>query len=101
MDDISRLSPYNIEDDLVRSRLYREIRDGQNATEWPVYTVQPVDELRPEFIAYKVYGTREMKWLIMIAASLDDMRERIEAGTALRLPKAVWVRKRIKYYSEL
>jgi len=97
---ISRLSPYNITDDLYRALLYREIRDGQGENEWPVYEVQPKDSLSPEFIAYKVYGTAEMKWLVMIAASLDDMRERIESGSSLRLPPAAWVRKRIKYYSK-
>jgi len=97
---ISRLSPYNITDDLYRANLYKEVREGQGEIEWPVYEVQPADSLRPELIAYKVYGTAEMKWLVMIAASLDDMRERIESGSSLRLPPAAWVRKRIKYYSE-
>lgn len=95
----SRLSPYNITDDLYRAKLYKEIREGQGANEWPVYEVQPADSLRPELIAYKVYGTAEMKWLVMVAASLDDMRERIESGSSLRLPSATWVRQRIKYYS--
>lgn len=101
MADISRLSPYNITDDLIRSRLYREIRDGQSSDEWPVYEVQPADVLSPELIAFKVYGTAEMKWLVMVAAGLDDMRERIEDGKAIRLPETAWVRRRIKYYSEL
>lgn len=95
-----RLSPYNIEDDLYRSMLYKEIREGQNNTEWSIYEVQPSDVLRPELIALKVYDTAEMKWLILIAAGLDDMREAI-AVDDLRLPPVSWVRKRIKYYSSL
>lgn len=93
---LSRLSPYNINDDLRRAELYREIRDGQSDLTWSAYTIQPGDILRPELIAYKVYGTAEMKWLILVAAGLDDMREMLTAGTEIRLPKAAWVRQRIK-----
>lgn len=101
MATISRLSPYNIEDDLLRAELYREIRDQQDLTEWSAYEVQPVEALRPELVAYNVYGTREMKWLILIAAKLDDMRDLLQAGEELRLPSPAWVRQRIKYYSGL
>lgn len=98
---ISRLSPYNITDDLRRAELYREIRDGQDNLDWPSYEIQPADTLRPELIAYKVYGTAELKWLVMIAASLDDMRELMEAGDTLRLPTTAWIRQRIKYHKAL
>ncbi len=98
---LSRLSPYNITDDLLRTRLYREIREGQSSLDWPIYEVQPADTLRPELIAYKVYGTKEMKWLVLVAAGLNDMREEIEAATVLRLPESAWVRQRIKYYAEI
>jgi hypothetical protein len=98
---LSRLSPYNINEDLLRAQLYREIRDGQESSEWRLYEVQPSDTLRPELIAYKVYGTREMKWLILVAAGLDDMREELEAATVLRLPEPAWVRQRIKHYVDI
>jgi hypothetical protein len=98
---ISRLSPYNIKDDLRRAELYREIRNNQSTLSWYKYTIQPADQLRPELIAYKAYGNAEMKWLVMIAAGLDDMRESLTAGVDIRLPTSAWVRQKIKYYSQL
>jgi hypothetical protein len=98
---LSRLSPYNIDDDLRRVALYREIRDGQSNREWLAYEIQPADILRPELIAYKVYGNAELKWLVLIAAGLDDMRERLAAGTLLRLPSPAWIRQKIKQYVAL
>lgn len=98
---LSRLSPYNIKDDLRRAELYREVRKGQSDLSWFKYTIQPADALRPELIAYKVYGNAEMKWLVLIAAGLDDMRSTLSAGTDVRLPTAAWVRQRIKYYVTL
>lgn len=100
MTELSRLSPDNIQDDLYRAMLYKEIRDGQNGDEWNIYEVEPIDVLRPELIAYKVYGLAEMKWLILVASGVDDMREAIEVDS-LRLPDLAWVRKRIKYYASL
>ncbi len=97
MTTISRLSPYNITDDLLRSDLYREIKAGDDA--WPSYEIQLDEVLRPELVAYRFYGTDLLKWVILIAAGLDDMRERLEAGTIIKLPPTVWVRERIKYYA--
>jgi hypothetical protein len=94
---ISRLSPYNITDDLLRSDLYREIRKGND--DWPKYEIQPDEVLKPELAAYRVYGTDQLKWVVLIAAGLDDMREALEAGTKIQLPPIVWIRERIKYYT--
>ena len=104
MAEISRLSPYNINDDLLRVQLYREIRDAQNEflqDGWTEYTVQPADILRPELISYKQYQTASLKWLILVAAGLDDMREALQDGAVLKLPTTTWVRLRIKYYMDL
>lgn len=102
MSDLPRLSPYNIEDDIYRALLYKEIRDNQDNTDWQVYEVQPADELYPELISYKVYNDEDttLKWVILVAAGLDDMRERIDAGTVLRLPDVTWIRENIKKYAE-
>lgn len=97
MATLSRLSPYNITDDLLRADLYREIKKGDDT--WPTYEIQPDEVLRPELVAYRVYGTDLLKWVILIAAGLDDMREQLEAGTLITLPPTVWIRERIKYYA--
>lgn len=99
-----RLSPYNISDSLIRVELYREIRQAQEDSskrtnnEWGSYIIQPADILSPELIAYKVYAFDQLKWVICIAASLDDTRERLEAGKTIYLPTVVWIREKIKYY---
>jgi hypothetical protein len=94
---LSRLSPYNVTDDILRSDLYREIRQGNDS--WPTYEIQPDEALMPELTAYRAYGTDQLKWVVLIAAGLDDMREQMEAGTKIKLPPTVWIRERIKYYA--
>ena len=93
----NRLSPYNIADDITRADLYREIRKG--ADDWPEREIQPDEVLMPELIAQRFYGTDQLKWVILIAAGLDDMREELPAGEKIRLPPRAWVRERIKHYA--
>jgi len=100
MSTLSRLSPYNIPDDLTRSDLYREIRAGQAASnDWLVHEIQPDESLRPELIAYRRYQTDLLKWMVLVAAGLDDMREALESGKTIKLPPVVWIRDRIKFYA--
>lgn len=96
--ELPRLSPFNIEDPLVRAELYRAIRKGDES--WGSYMVQPDEVLRPELAAYRYYGTDQMKWVVLIAAGMDDMREKLESGVVLRLPPASWVREKIRELSE-
>lgn len=102
-----RLSPQNIKDPLLRTELYREIRNAQldrkyrDADSWAYYIIQPSDVLSPDLIAYKVYSLDTLKWVILLAAGLDDPREKLQAGTTIWLPKTTWLRERIRYYSTM
>ena len=95
-DTIPLLSPYNITDHLMRAELYREIRNGDSS--WAQYTIGPDEILFPELIAHRYYGTRNLKWVVMISAKLDSPREPLEAGETILLPPATWIRQRIKHY---
>jgi hypothetical protein len=55
----------------------------------------------PELIAHRFYGTDKLKWVVMVVAQLDDLREALPVGETIWLPPIVWVRQRIKYHSGL
>lgn len=102
------LSPLNIPDPLLRVELLREIRLAQidskyrrESKEWQSYMVQPIDTLSPDLIAWKVYQFDALKWVVMVAAGLDDTRERLQSGEILYLPSTFWLRERIREYTEL
>jgi len=97
---LHRLDAHNIKSPLLRAELYKEIRDNQNNPEWRQYEILPSEVLTPEFIAFKFYGNdlEVLKWIIVIAAGLEDYRLPLEAGAVIRLPGAVWIRQRIQYY---
>lgn len=101
MKELSRLSPYNIESSLIQAELYREIRTGQsNRTDWTSYVIQPDEVLRPELAAYRHYGQEGLKWLVLVATGLDDIRDELVAGETIYLPPLAWIRQRIIYYQE-
>lgn len=100
------LSPFNIQDPLLRAELFREIRLAQTdikyrGPDWGYYVIQPADILAPELIAWKATGVDRLKWLVMVAAELDDTRERLQAGTTIYLPTTAWLYDRIRHYKEL
>jgi len=53
----------------------------------------------PELAAYRHYGMEGLKWVVMIAAGVDEPRERMESGITLQLPSIQWIRQKIKAYS--
>ena len=93
---IPRMSPNRITDDLDRVDLYKEIRDGQNRVDWPQRVIFQDEVRNPELTAFRFYGSDQMKWVVLVASGLDDMREEMVAGTVLRLPPASWIRERIR-----
>ncbi|MDY0042594.1 MAG: hypothetical protein RBS57_19975 [Desulforhabdus sp.] len=99
---MNRLSPYNITDDLIRGELYREVRDGaeNQTTGWIEHTIQPDERLMPELVAYREYGTDELKWVVLVVSGMDNYREPLAVGEVLYLPPLVWVRQRIKYWTD-
>ena len=101
MTELSRLSPYNIESSLIRAELYREIRTGQaSRADWANYVIQPDEVLRPELAAYRYYGQEGLKWVVLVATGLDDIREELVAGETIYLPPLAWIRQRIVHYEE-
>ena len=100
-----KLSPLNIHDPLLRAEFFREIRLAQEdkkyrTGKWAYHQIQPSEVLIPELIAWRVYSVDTLKWVIMVAAALDDARERLKAGTIIYLPSTTWIRERIKYWQK-
>lgn len=96
---LSRLSPLNIEDDLLRGRFYREIQQG--LSDWEEWEISLDEILMPELISFRYYGTQALKTIVVVAAGLDDMRGELAPGTTVKLPPIKWVRSRIRHYMDM
>ena len=96
MTPIPKTDPLNIPDVLYRAQLYREIRAG--ATDWDKWEISIDEQLRPDLISLRYYGSANFKFVVAIAAGLDDLRGSMQAGTRIALPPARWIRQRIRHY---
>lgn len=95
---LSRLDPANIKDILIRSRFYKELKQGKS--DWEEWEVS-IDEIKmPDLISLRYYGTDQLKKIVAVCAGLDDMRDELKSGSIIRLPPVKWVRTRIRYYCE-
>ena len=50
------------------------------------YRVNGIDEMRPEMISYRHYGTVHFWWIVMLVNGIDNPLSDIEAGQILKIP---------------
>lgn len=99
-----RFRPDQIGDPLMRARLYRDIRRQTprvSRDAWHRHTVAPSEVLMPELVAYRVYGSKRFKWVVLVAARLDNYCRSLESGVELRLPTVEWLRDRLRHYDNM
>lgn len=93
---LPKTDPLNIPDPLYRAQFYKEIRAG--SVGWDRWEISIDEQLKPELISLRYYGSANFKYIVAISAGLDDLRARLQAGTQVALPPARWIRQRIRHY---
>lgn len=91
---ISRLSDQNIKDDILRCEFYRRVLDHVNKPQADLkqYTVRIDEAFRHDLVSYRIYGTVELSWLILLLNDLDDEAEPLTVGSSFFYPPAQEIR---------
>lgn len=103
MTELSRLSPLNIDDDILRSYLFAAVRAhvaDESNSEVLEYELRPDEEYRRDLAAYRVYGNADLRWVFSVVADVEDEADPLPVGTVLRLPSASWLREEIRHFAE-
>lgn len=99
---LSRLSDLQIEDDVIRAYLYREIlsavADGSVAS-FP-YEIKMDEAYRPDLVSFRVYGHTELRWLVCLLCSVEDEEEPLPVSSVVLFPNQTYIRDRIRHYAE-
>ena len=97
-----RLDFRNIRSDIIRASLYEDLRTGafEGDDVIKIHEVLIEEMLRPDLIAYRVYGTDRAKLLVCVCAGLTDLTAALEVGQKIKLPTQPWLRSRMKYYED-
>lgn len=99
-----RFRPEQIGCPIMRARLYRDIRRQTprgDRDSWHRHTVAPAEVLAPELVAYRVYRSKRFKWVVLVAAGLDNYTRALDSGVELHLPSVEWLRDRLRHYTQM
>lgn len=97
---LSRYDDRNVADPVLRAELRKEVMalcesNDQNLT---VYYVLPDERYRPDLISFRAWGVPELRWVVTLAAGLEDESQGMTVGKKLKLPPAAWIREMIRHF---
>ncbi|EIA0033893.1 hypothetical protein K6Z85_004474 [Salmonella enterica] len=97
---LSRYDDRNITDPILRAELRKEVlamceSNDQNLTN---YYVLPDEEYRPDLLAFRVWGTEDLRWVVTLASGNEDESQPMVIGRKLKLPPAAWIREMIRHF---
>lgn len=97
---LSRYDDRNIADPILRAELRKQVMamcqsNDQNLTP---YEVRMDEQYRPDLLAWRMWGIHELRWVVTLAAGLEDESEGMTIGRKLKLPPAAWVREMIRHF---
>jgi hypothetical protein len=96
----SRLSDMSIIDDILRVTLYKSVlsyvENTDNINDLIVYEIKEDESDRPDLLSMRVYGTPELRWLVMLLTGNEDEFAPIESGNDVYLPPLSIVRTMIR-----
>ncbi|MDY8100199.1 hypothetical protein UX056_19935 [Escherichia coli] len=97
---LSRHDDRNIADPILRAELRKEVMlmcesNDKNLT---IYYVLPDEQYRPDLLAYRMWGIAELRWVVTLAAGLEDESQGMTVGKKLKLPPATWIREMIRHF---
>ena len=98
---ISRLDDRNIEDPIIRAYMRQAVMEKALSydSDLLTYDIQSDEIYRPDLIAYRIWGTGELRWVISLVCGLEDECDAMTEGTELTVPTLAWIREQINAFS--
>lgn len=99
----TRLDNRSVEDPIIRAYLHREIiqqserYDDQNNF---IYTIKQDEKYRPDLVAYRAWGSADLRWVVDIIAGNEAETDALPVGKDLTFPTAAFIRDRVRHYTD-
>lgn len=99
---ISRLDNQQIEDPVLRSFLNRVVAEKASTydTSLTRYYIKPDEEYRPDLVSYRVFGTKELQWVVTLLSGNEDPAAAMTIGHEIRFPSLTWLREQIRHFAD-
>jgi len=99
---MNRTNFYNkVTNDSIEEYDYLHNTLSEFKTEYPIeyYRIEEGDLIRPDLISYKIYGTINFWWLIMMFNNIHDVFNEMQVGTLIKIPNQLDIYTFYKKYS--
>lgn len=103
MSSLSRLSPLNVEDEIVRGYLFKTVlayANDQTNTDYTEYEIKTDEEYRPDLASHRLYGTPDLRWVVSLLADVEDESEPLPVGSVFRFPPVAWLREQVRHFAD-
>lgn len=99
---LSRLDNQLIEDPVLRSYLFRVIKEKADSYDTSLvrHYITEDETLRPDLVSYRVYGTKELQWVVTLLSGNEDPGAEMTSGTEIRFPALSWIREQIRHFAD-
>lgn len=96
---MSRLTPTEmIPDDIRRTELYRRVLGylADNTNEAKAYEIRADEKYRTDLCSYRIYGTIDLQWVVMLACDMDDSLAGLPVGYTIKVPPIGFLQRLIR-----
>jgi len=103
MSNISRLSPLNVDDEILRGYLFKTVLEQANDktnTDYTEYEIKQDEEYRPDLVSQRLYKTPDLRWVVSLLADVEDEADPLPIGSVFRFPSIVWLREQIRHFAD-
>lgn len=100
MTALSRLSDLNIEDDILRADFYQRILTYIKEPDADVHPrdIRPDEEWRMDLVAYRLYRTAELRWIVSLICGVEDEADPLPVGETFFFPTSAWIRREMRQF---
>lgn len=103
MSSLSRLSPLNIEDEILRGYLFKTVlayANDKTNPNYKEYEIKQDEEYRPDLASQRIYSTPDLRWVVSLLADVEDEAEPLPVGSVFRFPPIAWLREQVRHFAE-
>jgi hypothetical protein len=97
----SNLDDRQIDDPIIRAYMRKVVLEMCNSYDENLtsHYVTSDEVYRPDLLSYRVYGTADLRWVVLLAGGVEDEAEGLAEGELLKFPPAAWIREQIRKFS--
>ncbi|MCG7545448.1 hypothetical protein MHM93_14800 [Pseudoalteromonas sp. MM17-2] len=99
---LSLFSNLQVDDLVIRAQMYKDILSdvSNNKVSYVQHEIKIDEVMRSDLISQRVYKMPDLDWLVDLMANREDRAQPMTVAQTIKLPSKIYVREKIKQYSE-